>query len=221
MAPLPSCRVKAGWYPFQHVGLDYFGSIKVKRGRSLVKRYGCILTCLQSRAVHLEVAHSLDTDSFIQLLIRFLSRRGSPTDLYSDNGSNFVGAERELMMWTVNVDKHRVSSELLEKRIRWHFNPPHASHRGGVWERIIRSVRRIVTAVCGDQTLNDECLLTVLTEAERILNNWPIVPVVSEDSESAALTPNHLLLLRDNDGIIYIYFACLVSGLAPNIMLAG
>lgn len=82
--------------PFANVGVDYFGPIVVKRGRSLCKCYGVIFTCLSSRAVHLEVANSLDTEACINALRRFMSRRGQVSHMRSDNGTNFVGAEREL-----------------------------------------------------------------------------------------------------------------------------
>ncbi|CAL8088659.1 unnamed protein product [Calicophoron daubneyi] len=85
--------------------------------------------------------------------------------------------------------------------MQWHFNPPYASHRGGVWERLIRSVRRILTAICTEQALDDEGLSSVMVEAERIMNNRPVAPVVHGDPEAIALTPNHLLLLRGNQGL--------------------
>ncbi len=83
------------------------------------------------------------------------------------------------------------------------FQPPYASHRGGVWERLIRSSRRILGILCRNQTMTDESLATALAEVERVLNNRPIVPAATTDSDSLALTPNDLLLLRGNgrDGI--------------------
>ena len=203
MAPLPPVRVESGWHPFTHVGLDYFGPIEVKRGRSTEKRYGCIITCLQSRAVHVDVAQSLTTDSFMMLLIRFIGRRGVPTDIYSDNGSNFKGADAELKRWIDHLDTDSLNERLLRRGIQWHFNPPYASHRGGVWERLIRSVRRTLNAICHEQTPNDETLQTFLIESERILNNRPIVPYISEDLNFISLTPNDLILLRGNHGLAF------------------
>lgn len=93
MADLPSDRVTAGKPPFTYVGIHYFGPFAAKQGRSVVKRYGCLFTCLTVRAVHVEVAHSLDTDTFINALQRFICRRGRPEVIRSHNGTNFVGAE--------------------------------------------------------------------------------------------------------------------------------
>ena len=182
--------------------MDYFGPILVKMGRSLEKRYGCIFTCLQTRAVHTEIAHSLNTDSFVMALLRFIGRRGKPSEIYSDNGSNFVGAISELRKYVRQWDQQRISNELSAKQIQWHFNPPSSSHRGGVWERMIRSVRRLLLLITREQTLNDETLGTYLVEIERILNDRPLTPIVQDANDKLALTPNSLLLLRECDSIV-------------------
>ena len=129
------------------VGIDYFGPIAVKRGRGREKRYGCLFTCLSSRAVHIEVAESLDTDSFLNCLQRFIARRGLPNLICSDNGRNFVGAERELRQGLREWNQERIEGDLSEKGVRWLFNTPTASHMGGAWERRIRSVRRILSGL--------------------------------------------------------------------------
>lgn len=82
--------------PFTFVGVDYFGPVLVKQKRSHEKRYGCIFTCLTTRAIHIEIAHSLDIDSFISAMRRFTARPGRPQLVCSDNGTNFHTGEREL-----------------------------------------------------------------------------------------------------------------------------
>ncbi|CAH8654158.1 unnamed protein product [Schistosoma haematobium] len=201
MTPLLKCRVQQGWFCFSSVGIDYFGPLIVRRGRSEEKRYGCLFACLQTRAVHLEVAFNLSTDAFIMALIRFIGRRGTPKEIYSDNGTNFVGATSELRANMSVWDKHKINDLTVSKGIHWHFNPPLASHRGGVWERLIRSVRRILLYISNGQILHDDSLATYFVEVERILNNRPIVPVTSDEKDDLALTPNTLLLLRDRDGL--------------------
>ncbi|CAH8464754.1 unnamed protein product [Schistosoma turkestanicum] len=201
MAPLPVYRVQKGWYSFATTGVDYFGPLMVKKGRSLEKRYGCMFTCLQTRAVHIEMAYSLNTDSFIMALIRFIGRRGRPTDVFSDNGSNFVGAVAELKSFVQQWNHQKISKELSSRQIQWHFNPPLASHRGGVWERMIRSIRRLLLLITREQVLTDETLGTYLIEIERILNDRPLTPVVQDANDRLALSPNSLLLLRECDGI--------------------
>ena len=151
MASLPVACVTAFERPFASTGVDYFGPLVVKRGRCQVKRYGCIFTCLAMRAVHIEVAHSLDSESFPCAFSRFTARRGLPKDVYSDNGSNFIGACRILKEEFKNIQSDEAQSmicnSLRMKEVTWHFNPPLGSHSGGVWERMIRSIRRILTAL--------------------------------------------------------------------------
>lgn len=95
MADLPEERVMPDKAPFTDVGVDYFGPLEVKRGRSLLKRYRVLFTCLTSRAVHLEVTHTLDTDSCINAVRRFICRRGPVSSLRSDNGTNYTAANKE------------------------------------------------------------------------------------------------------------------------------
>ena len=142
MADLPPDRVHPDDPPFTHVGVDYFGPIEVKRGRGTVKRYGVLFTCLTSRAVHLEIAYSLDTDSCVNAIRRFLARRGQVKLIRSDNGSNLVGAARELKEGISSWNEEKFHKALHQQQITWQFNPPGGSHFGGVWERLIRSVRK-------------------------------------------------------------------------------
>ena len=118
--------------------------------------------------------------------------------IYSDNGSNFIGAETDVVKALKTWDQGRVGSELLRKNIQWYFNPPLASHQGGVWERLICSARRILHAMIGEQLVNEETLTTFLVEVEKILNSRPITRVSSDPNDLEALTPNHILLLRQN-----------------------
>ena len=200
MADLPRERVTPGGPPFTHVGVDYFGPLLVKVGRRNEKRYGCLFTCLKTRAVHVEVAHSLDTASFLMSLDRFISRRGVPELIRSDNGTNFVAGERELKATLASWNHERIAAALTPRHITWIFNVPQACHAGGVWERQIRTVRRILAGLVTAQRLTDEALQTFLTIAEGIINNRPLTPVSDDPKDLEALTPNHLLLLRAAEG---------------------
>ena len=132
MADLPEARTVIDELLFSRVGVDCFGPLMVKYRRAEVKRYGCIFTCLSSRAVHIEISHQLDVDSFINAFRRFISRQSNPREVYSDNGRNFVGAEtilkKELKEWNLQVFDEYF------KHKDWYFNPPAANHIGGVWE---------------------------------------------------------------------------------------
>ncbi|XP_071834278.1 uncharacterized protein [Apostichopus japonicus] len=201
MSELPSVRVTPDNPPFTFVGVDYFGPLWVKQGRSQVKRWGCVFTCMTMRAVHIELADNLDTDSFLNALRRFISRRGTPAKILSDNGSNFKGGERELREAVQSLNNARTENFLLNKEIEWQFNPPAASHMGGIWERIIRSVRRILKALVKEQLINQEVLTTLLTEVEAILNARPLTQISLDPRDNQPLTPNHLLLLKGNPNI--------------------
>ena len=144
MAPLPTPRVTPDKPPFSYTGVDYFGPLYVKQGRSTAKRYGCLFTCMTTRAVHIEISHSMDTDSFLGALQRFISRRGKPEMISSDNGTNFRGGERELRQAMEQWNETKINNVLLQQEIKWRFNPPGASHMGGVWERMIRTTRKIL-----------------------------------------------------------------------------
>ena len=194
MADLPSCRLQSDHPPFTFVGVDIFGPMLVKRGRSEVKRYGCIFTCLTVRAVHLELTHSLDTDSFINALQRFSSRRGKPRGIWCDNGTNFVGAEKQLRQALKTWNNEQIHDFLLQSDIAWHFNPPKASHMGGAWERMIRTVRKILNPLIKEQRMDEEGLSTLLCTVEDIINGRPLTVVSDDPNDLNALTPNHLLL---------------------------
>ena len=132
MAPLPTARVTQGLPPFSSVGVDYFGPLNVKYRRGTAKRYGCVFSCMSTRAIHIEVSSDLSTDSFVQAVTRFVSRRGAPKEMYSDNGTNFRGAEAEVKEALRRWNQDRIRDKLRVQGIEWHFNAPAASHTGGV-----------------------------------------------------------------------------------------
>ena len=192
MASLPAERFDAS-RPFNSTGIDIFGPFYVKRLRRTEKRYGLLATCMTTRAVHLEVVHSLDTDSCTMALRRFFSRRGRPSVIISDNGTNFVGSCREMKAELQTLGKE-MAENLSAYEVDWRFNPPAASHMGGVWERMVRSVKNSLRVVVGRQTLTDETLVTVFAEVEHMVNSRPLTHVSSEPTDPEALTPNHFLL---------------------------
>ena len=196
MASLPEDRVRPSKPPFTNVGVDCFGPMFVRHGRSTVKRYGVLFTCLSVRAVHIEVVHSLDTDAFINALRRFISRRSHPQQISSDNDGNFVKGERDLREAVRDWNQQKIHEFLLAKNIEWIFNPPTSSRFGGVWDRCIRTVRKVMTALLKEQPLDDEGLLTLMCEEESVVNGRPITKVSDDPRDPEALTPNHLLLLR-------------------------
>ena len=179
---VPQSRLQAFTPPFYNTGVDYFSPLLVKERRSTVKRYGCLFTCLVTRAVHLEIALSL------MALRRMMARRGKPTNIYSDNGTNFVGAERELKECLDGMDQAGISDTLSQDRIQQFFNPPSAPHFGGVWERIVKSAKKALKITLNGQLVNDETLLTLMAEIESLLNSRPLTHVSVDPQDLEAIT---------------------------------
>ena len=201
MAPIIEDQKSSDRPSFTYVGVDYFGPFNVKIERSTVKRYGCIFMCLTTRAVHLEVAHTLTTNSFIAAFQRFTSRRGTPEKVYSDNGTNLVSGELELRKSMEQWNQANISRYMSHRDITWTFNLPYTSHRGGVWERMIRETRQILKAIANEQLLSEEQLVTFMVEAECIINDRPIASVSNDPRDLLALTPSMLLLMKSNISI--------------------
>eukprot|EP00117_Sycon_ciliatum_P011863 scpid57960/ scgid13154/ len=151
-----------------------------------------IFTCLQSRAVHLEMATSLDTDTFMNAFMRMTSRRGIPIEVVSDNGANFVGAARE-MRELMDAMEEDVVRRAADKGIKWSFNPPAAPHFGGAHEALIKSAKRAIYAVLAGAEVNDEELATVITGAEALVNSRPRTYQSADVRDLLPLTPNHFL----------------------------
>ncbi|XP_062538038.1 uncharacterized protein LOC134206351 [Armigeres subalbatus] len=190
MAPLPLARMASFARPFTYTGLDFFGPLTVKVGRSSAKRWIAVFTCLTIRAVHIEVAHNLTTDSCVKCIRRFICRRGAPAEIYSDNGTNFVGAARLLKEQIEDL-----AVTFTGTTTNWVFNPPGTPHMGGAWERMVRSIKVAVeTSYNNHRKLDDEALITFMVEAEAIVNTRPLTYLPLTSDESEALTPNHFLL---------------------------
>jgi len=151
---------------------------------------------------HLEATSDLSTDTFIQALRRFTARRGPIQQISCDNGKNFEGAKNELEKALKEIDQHKVNEFLLSEscdKIIWKNNVPKASHMGGVWERMIRTVRKVLSTILYEHAgrLNDECFRTLLVEAECVVNSRPLTTEDLHDPSSLPLTRNHLLTMKN------------------------
>ena len=125
---------------------------------------------------------------------RFTNRRGCPSTMYSDQGSNFRGASAELQEFISNLDQDAIKTFATTLQINWIFNPPKSPHMGGIWERMVRSVKEVMHGIIRDHVLTDPQLYTVLTEVELIVNSRPLTHVSTDVRDLEPLTPNHLLL---------------------------
>ena len=134
-------------------------------------------------------------------IILLLVKRGKPANIWSDNGTNFVGVEKELREAVKRLDGERIGDQLSADGVQWHFNHPSSPHFGGVWERLVQSTKRALKAVAGKQCVNDETLLTFMAEVESLLNGRPLTHVSTDYRDEEALTPNHFLLDRGNPNV--------------------
>ena len=201
MADLPAGRVAYGEPPFTNCGCDLAGPVVIKQGRKQLKRWIVLFTCLTVRCVHIEVVENADTNSFINALRRFVNRRGRPEVMYSDQGTNFVGAVPELKELIDGLDQEQIENFATRNNFRWKFNPPASPHMGGAWERLIRSVKQVMSGLMKERVLTDPQLYTLLTEVESILNTRPLTRASDDVNDLEALTPNHILLGRHRNWV--------------------
>ncbi len=181
----------------------------VKKGSvrkpTLVKAYLCVFVCLSVKAAHLELVSDLTTEAFLASLRRFVARRGKPSLIRSDHGTNFVGAARELkelfQFLGDEVTQRNVSQFCASQGITWKFIPEHAPHFGGLWEAAVKSVKTHLRRVVRDVRLTFEELTTLLSQVEACLNSRPLAPLPDSDDGFEALTPGHFIIGRPLEAI--------------------
>ena len=202
MGDLPAERVKEA-SAFEFTGIDYAGpfSITFKRtrgNRALTKCYICVFVCFATKAIHLELCSDLSTDVFIGALKRFLARRGTCRILFSDQGTNFIGAKNQLGELYDFLEspeyKDQFNFELTQQRIEFRLNPPGAPHMGGLWESTVKRVKTHLQKVLGEQHLTYEEFSTVLAQVECLLNSRPLYQDTSDPSDPRPITPAHFLV---------------------------
>ncbi|GBN53763.1 hypothetical protein AVEN_128849-1 [Araneus ventricosus] len=185
-APLPEDRLRDS-ATFETTGIDLAGPLYLRDGS---KAWVVLYTCAVYRAIHLELVTSLTTDKFLLSLRRFIARRGRPSIIYTDNGSNFKGSNQAFN----KVDWNKINDDTSVSRIQWKFIPPSSPWWGGFWERLIGLLKTILRKVIGKAFLRYEEIPTILCDCENIINSRPIT-YISEDLELEPLTS--AMFLRD------------------------
>lgn len=201
MGNMPSYRVQSAT-PFTFTGVDYAGYFEVKSSQSrnapYVKCYIALFICLTTRAIHLELVSDLSTTQFMKAFKRFIGRRGIPKCMFSDNATNFLGAEREIRL-SLEQSLKQADSEvrklLLRSRIEWSTIPARAPHFGG-WESGVKLVKHHLKRVLGNVRLNFEDFNTLIIEIEAVVNSRPLWSLPTTADEFEALTPAHFLIFR-------------------------
>lgn len=216
MGNLPADRVRPA-RPFYKTGVDFAGPFDIRQrpgrpptraelmkiavGEKLKgppvqtsKGYVAVFVCLVTRAVHLEPVMGLTSEAFIAAFKRFVARRGQCAHMYSDNGTNFVGADRQLRE-AVDAWQHRNTLDFVQsKGTEWHFITPAAPFQGGLWEAAVKSMKHHLRRIMGVQKYTYEMLATLLAEIEACLNSRPICAMSDDKDDERALTPAHFLI---------------------------
>ena len=204
MGKLPSSRVTPA-PPFTHTGADFAGPFLLKKGHTRkpvkVKGYVCLFVCMTTKATHLELVMDLTSEAFIAALKRFVARRGCPTTLSTDNGTNFIGAQRELAEFYQLISSKAVQNATdrfcTAQEINWTHSPARSPHIGGLWEAAVRSMKTLLTKSVGTHLLSVEELYSILAEVEAVLNSRPLIPLESAPADGIqVLTPGHFLVGR-------------------------
>ena len=206
-APLPTRRLGDRLRPFAHVGMDFAGPFEVKmgRGRPRKKLFVLVLTCMAIRAVHLETTGGTDTTHVVNAISRFIDLRGLPESITTDNQTSFQRADKDLAEWVKAINFEVLQEKVAAKRsssrgIEWIFNPPLAPHFGGVFEIMVKAMKRALQATVARADLTEEEFRTVISKVSWMMNNRPIQPV-GDSSDFETLTPNHFLNGAPEDAV--------------------
>jgi len=199
MGLLPSARTTPA--PSFHItGVDFAGPFITRREHTrkpvMVKAYACIFICFFTKAVHIELCLDLSTEEFMAALRRFCARRGTPSQIHSDNRTNFVGDNNEFQYihQLIQNSKNTISQYAANNNIQWKFFPPRTFHMGGLWKAAVKNMKRLMRKVIQSHLFRVDELSSILVEIEAILNSRRLTQLESTDPDNLVLTPGHFLI---------------------------
>ncbi|KRX56042.1 Pro-Pol polyprotein, partial [Trichinella sp. T9] len=195
MAPLPKNRL-VETHAFDNVGIDFSGPLYVKEGRTISKIYIYLFTCMATRAIHLEPTSDMTAQSFLAAFRRFISRRGKPSVVQTDNFRTFKLADKYIQDLFRGDEKQKIARAITEEKIEWRFSCERAPWCGGYWERLVRSVRTALRKVLAKALVSREELVTILCEIEARINARPLTTISDDSNDLEPLTPFHFLTGR-------------------------
>ncbi|XP_078384539.1 uncharacterized protein LOC144666962 [Oculina patagonica] len=198
MGNLPQERLKPS-PPWHNTAIDLFGPFKIRdkvKKRTTGKCYEVLFNCMSTRAVHVDLAPDYSTETFLLVLRRFVSLRGYPAKLYSDNGLQLVAANQELQKMTKSWNWQDLNEFGVTEGFQWEFIPADAPWRNGISEALIKSIKRAITLAIGENVLTFSELQTICFEAANLVNERPIGRHPTTTDDGAYLCPNDLLLER-------------------------
>ncbi|XP_031638197.1 uncharacterized protein LOC116350532 [Contarinia nasturtii] len=206
IAELPAIRLRPA-PPFQHVGVDMAGPYQMRvsnkinantRARQMpdMKGWIAVFVCLVTRAIHLEAVEGMSSDDFFVAYTKFTSRRGDPEKIYSDNGTNFIGADKELKKALEIWQSSQVQRYVHLKGTEWKFITPSAPHEGGIWEAAVKQMKHHLKRVIGVQKYSFQGITALLAGVEACLNSRPLCKLSDDPDDQKPLTPAHFLIGR-------------------------
>ena len=190
---LPVERIEVA-APFSNSGVDVFGPYHLRhKGRGTKKTFVLMVCCMTTRAVALYALRDMTTSAMINALVKMNAQFPALKKIFSDQGSNFRGADREIREAVHSWNKNELNSELQKIGVTWIFGPAYCGSAGGAWERLIGMTKKLLKSVIGGKTIDQDDFETLLAGASGIMNRRPLMPASANADDDLVLSPAHFL----------------------------